>query len=41
MPDKCPIEGPSDNWKNIPGNFSGIADLVLIGLIQNKYVIPI
>ena len=24
--DKCPIEGPSDNWKNIPGNFSGIAD---------------
>jgi alkaline phosphatase D len=24
--DKCPVEGPSDNWKNIPGNFSGIAD---------------
>jgi alkaline phosphatase D len=24
--DKCPIEGPSDDWKNIPGNFSGIAD---------------
>ena len=24
--DKCPIEGPSDNWKNIPGNFSGITD---------------
>ena len=24
--DKCPIEGPSDNWKNIPSNFSGIAD---------------
>ena len=24
--DKCPIEGPSDNWKNIAGNFSGIAD---------------
>jgi alkaline phosphatase D len=24
--DKCPLEGPSDNWKNIPGNFSGIAD---------------
>lgn len=25
--DKCPIQGPSDDWKNIPGNFSGIADL--------------
>ncbi|HEY9387996.1 MAG TPA: alkaline phosphatase D family protein [Nitrososphaeraceae archaeon] len=24
--DKCPIEGLSDDWKNIPGNFSGIAD---------------
>jgi alkaline phosphatase D len=24
--DKCPVEGPSVNWKNIPGNFSGIAD---------------
>lgn len=24
--DKCPVEGPSDSWKNIPGNFSGIAD---------------
>jgi alkaline phosphatase D len=24
--DKCPVQGPSDNWKNIPGNFSGIAD---------------
>ena len=26
LPDKCPVEGPSDDWKNIPGNFSGIAD---------------
>jgi alkaline phosphatase D len=24
--DKCPVKGPSDDWKNIPGNFSGIAD---------------
>ena len=24
--DECPVQGPSDNWKNIPGNFSGIAD---------------
>jgi alkaline phosphatase D len=24
--DKCPVQGPSDDWKNIPGNFSGIAD---------------
>jgi len=24
--DKCPVHGPSDDWKNIPGNFSGIAD---------------
>jgi alkaline phosphatase D len=24
--DKCPVEGPSDEWKNIPGNFSGVAD---------------
>ena len=24
--DTCPVKGPSDNWKNIPGNFSGIAD---------------
>jgi alkaline phosphatase D len=24
--DKCPVEGPTDSWKNIPGNFSGIAD---------------
>ena len=24
--DKCPVQGPSDDWKNIPGNFSGVAD---------------
>ena len=24
--DKCPVQGPSDDWKNIQGNFSGIAD---------------
>ena len=24
--DKCPVQGPSDEWKNIPGNFSGVAD---------------
>jgi alkaline phosphatase D len=24
--DECPVQGPSDDWKNIPGNFSGIAD---------------
>ena len=24
--DKCPVQGPSDDWKNIPENFSGIAD---------------
>jgi alkaline phosphatase D len=24
--DKCPAQGPSDDWKNIPGNFSGVAD---------------
>jgi alkaline phosphatase D len=24
--DKCPVKGPSDEWKNIPSNFSGIAD---------------
>lgn len=24
--DRCPLQGPSDDWKNIPGNFSGIAD---------------
>ena len=24
--DKCPVRGPSDDWKNIPGNFLGIAD---------------
>jgi alkaline phosphatase D len=24
--DKCPAQGPSDDWKNIPSNFSGIAD---------------
>ena len=24
--DRCPVEGPSNSWKNIPGNYSGIAD---------------
>ena len=24
--DKCPAQGPSDDWQNIPGSFSGIAD---------------
>ena len=24
--DERPVQGPSDNWKNIPGNFSGRAD---------------
>jgi alkaline phosphatase D len=24
--DECPVQGPSDDWKNIPGDFSGIAD---------------
>ena len=24
--DQCPVEGPTSNWHNIRGNFSGIAD---------------